>query len=169
MEKFIQAWEVASEPPDLSKFLVEQNSVVRRLTLIELIKVDLEYRQARKSPRRLEAYFDDFPELADDPPPDLIYEDYHIRANAGELVAAEEYLRRFPACASELARLLRMHAQDVSTQLVVPEASLALAEIGPGSQVDDFDLLTRLGKGAFASVFLARQNSMQRLVALKIS
>ena len=169
VEKFIQAWEVASEPPDLSKFLVEQNSVVRRLTLIELIKVDLEYRQARKSPRRLEAYFDDFPELADDPPPDLIYEDYHIRANAGELVAAEEYLRRFPACASELARLLRMHAQDVSTQLVVPEASLALAEIGPGSQVDDFDLLTRLGKGAFASVFLARQNSMQRLVALKIS
>ena len=36
-----------------------------------------------------------------------------------------------------------------------------------GDQIDDFDLLTRLGKGAFASVYLARQRSMQRLVALK--
>ncbi len=38
-----------------------------------------------------------------------------------------------------------------------------------GERLDDFDLLVLLGKGAFASVFLARQNSMQRLVALKIS
>ncbi len=39
----------------------------------------------------------------------------------------------------------------------------------PGQQIDDFDLLIRLGKGSFGSVFLARQRSMQRLVALKIS
>ena len=36
-------------------------------------------------------------------------------------------------------------------------------------QIDDFDILMRLGQGAFASVFLARQRSMQRLVALKVS
>ena len=35
--------------------------------------------------------------------------------------------------------------------------------------MDDFDLLTGLGAGAFARVFLARQVSMQRLVAVKIS
>ncbi len=38
-----------------------------------------------------------------------------------------------------------------------------------GNQVDDFQLLTSLGEGGFAQVFLARQISMQRLVALKIS
>ena len=38
-----------------------------------------------------------------------------------------------------------------------------------GETLDDFDLLTRLGRGAFATVFLARQQSMQRLVALKVS
>ena len=32
-----------------------------------------------------------------------------------------------------------------------------------------FSIEIRLGAGAFATVFLARQNSMQRLVALKIS
>src|SRR5271155_5065425 len=39
--------------------------------------------------------------------------------------------------------------------------------IAVGDQIDDFDLLAELGSGAFAKVFLARQRSMQRLVALK--
>ena len=41
--------------------------------------------------------------------------------------------------------------------------------INPGDSIDDFELLTELGKGSFATVFLARQTSMQRLVALKVS
>ncbi|MGV9610754.1 protein kinase domain-containing protein [Nocardia xishanensis] len=44
-----------------------------------------------------------------------------------------------------------------------------LDRIEVGQRVDDFDLLTGLGSGAFARVFLARQRSMQRLVAVKIS
>ena len=38
-----------------------------------------------------------------------------------------------------------------------------------GDSVDDFDLLLELGRGSFARVFLARQRSLERLVALKIS
>ena len=38
-----------------------------------------------------------------------------------------------------------------------------------GGAIDDFDLFALLGKGAFARVVLARQRSMQRLVALKVS
>ncbi|WP_410874449.1 serine/threonine-protein kinase [Nocardia sp. A7] len=38
-----------------------------------------------------------------------------------------------------------------------------------GARIGDFELLTELGSGAFARVFLARQRSMQRLVAVKIS
>ena len=39
----------------------------------------------------------------------------------------------------------------------------------PGAIVDDFLLVERLGQGAFADVWLARQASLQRMVALKIS
>lgn len=42
-------------------------------------------------------------------------------------------------------------------------------EVDAGQRLDDFDLLLPLGQGAFARVFLARQRSMQRLVALKVS
>ncbi|WP_406235640.1 protein kinase domain-containing protein [Nocardia sp. NBC_01009] len=45
----------------------------------------------------------------------------------------------------------------------------ALDRIEVGQRIDDFDLLTGLGTGAFARVFLARQRSLQRLVAVKIS
>ena len=41
--------------------------------------------------------------------------------------------------------------------------------IAPGDHLGDFYLMSTLGTGAFGSVFLARQESMQRMVALKIS
>lgn len=44
-----------------------------------------------------------------------------------------------------------------------------LDDLDSGQHVDDFDLLMALGRGAFARVFLARQRSMQRMVAVKIS
>ncbi|MEV6772659.1 serine/threonine-protein kinase [Nocardia sp. NPDC051030] len=50
-----------------------------------------------------------------------------------------------------------------------PETSELLDRIEIGQRIDDFDLLTSLGSGAFARVFLARQRSLQRLVAVKIS
>ncbi|WP_194816974.1 serine/threonine-protein kinase [Nocardia sp. XZ_19_385] len=50
-----------------------------------------------------------------------------------------------------------------------PDAVDPLDRIEIGQQIDDFDLLTGLGSGAFARVFLARQRSLQRLVAVKIS
>ena len=38
-----------------------------------------------------------------------------------------------------------------------------------GDHIGDFYLMSALGTGAFGTVFLARQESMQRLVALKVS
>src|SRR5262245_10509551 len=39
----------------------------------------------------------------------------------------------------------------------------------PGAKVDDFEIVRMLGRGAFGHVYLARQMSLDRLVALKIS
>lgn len=48
-------------------------------------------------------------------------------------------------------------------------SSADFTHIEVGQRLDDFDLLVELGRGAFARVFLARQLSLQRLVAVKIS
>ncbi|MFD4461111.1 serine/threonine-protein kinase [Nocardia sp. NPDC058480] len=55
------------------------------------------------------------------------------------------------------------------TDAAHPEDRRGLDRIEVGLRIGDFELLTELGAGAFARVFLARQRSMQRLVAVKIS
>lgn len=61
----------------------------------------------------------------------------------------------------------RTGTYEASFAVVSP--STRLTQIQVGQQLDDFDLMLELGSGAFARVFLARQRSMQRLVAVKIS
>lgn len=169
VEAFINAWEHAGEPPSPREFLPADPPPVRRMTLVELIKVDLEYRWIhRQTPRTIEEYFAEYPELAEDFPADLVYEEYHIRYRAGDRVSPEEFLKRFPQRAAELQKLFGLGPAAQSTALCGGRRE-QLQAIQPGETLDEFDLLLLLGQGAFAKVFLARQKSMQRLVALKVS
>ena len=169
IERFVEAWEnEAADPPTVAQFLDGTEPASRRLTAIELIKVDLEYRWLRrKQPLRLEDYLAEFSFLADDTPVDLIYEECHVRRKAGETFDPDEPCRRFPAQADALRRLLGAGPALQTTMVKKPEPTKS-ARLEPGERIDDFELLTRLGEGAFGAVFLARQASMQRIVALKV-
>ena len=116
-------------------------------------------------------------------PLELIHEELQVRMQAGRRVTEEEIHERFPRqarrCATWWAAWRRGHADE--TYFVETVAGRQAANrrdaawrtrqwrIRAGQQIDDFQLLTKLGEGAFAQVFLARQVSMERLVALKIS
>ncbi|MFQ5733110.1 MAG: serine/threonine protein kinase, partial [Planctomycetaceae bacterium] len=169
LTRFLEAWE-ADPPPEMREFLPETGAV-RRLTLTELIKVDLEYRwRIHKLPKRLDEYCREFPELlAGGIPPDLVYEEFHILKQAGEKVDARDYITAFPDQDTEIACLLGLDRDYASTALFKDAGKAELSNIEPGQRLDDFELLARLGTGAFAHVYLARQVSMQRLVAVKIS
>ena len=170
LERFVAAWEASVEPPLLAAHLPEAESA-RRPVLIELIKVDLEYRwQERNVPKRLAEYLAEFPELiAAGIPTDLVYEECHIRRQCGFTAHPAEYVEQFPDQADELRRLLDLDPPSESLVGQGDQGRTRFDDVQAGQQVDDFDLLLELGSGAFAVVFLARQQSMQRLVALKIS
>jgi eukaryotic-like serine/threonine-protein kinase len=170
IDSLIGAWQSGPRPPALERFLPEKSVAVRRLVLAELIKVDLEYRwQQHSFPKTIEEYVADFPELAADGnlPCDLIYEEYLIRRHLPDAPEPAAYFRRFPRESKSLRRMFDLK------QTCSPTTTLAVGARRPpldvGQQIDDFDVLLRLGEGAFASVYLARQRSMQRLVALKVS
>src|SRR6476660_4753577 len=167
LEQFIATWEAGSEPT-LTEFLPPEPQAQRRMVLVELVKVDLEQRTTRGRKRPLEWYAADFPELLEngEPPCDLIYEEYHMRRTAGETVTPRDYYQRSPRSADALRRLMGTEDCSASTQL---GAARRIEGFAAGQKLDDFDLIAELGKGAFGSVFLARQISMQRLVALKLS
>ena len=165
LEAFAGAWDNSSEPPVAAHFLPVGPSEVRRMVLIEIVKFDIDCRLRRAIPWRIEDYVQAYPELdtGGGPPCALLYEDFQLRQQAGYLADSTDYFLRFPRRASELARLLGVSSP---TSAFVTQD---LSEFVPGTRLDEFDLLALLGEGQFAKVFLARQTSMQRLVALKVS
>ena len=99
VDSLIAIWEAGGEPPQLSDYLPASPRHVRHMALVELIKVDLEYRwQQRSLPKLLEAYAAEFPELTDAGgiPCDLIYEEYQIRRQTSNPPQPSEYYKRFP-------------------------------------------------------------------------
>ncbi len=169
VERFADAWRTAETPPDLAAYLPD-SPAIRRVSLIELIKVDLANRWSRgAAPKRLAQYVEELPELRTWPlPPDLIYEEFHVRKHAGGSVEVTEYTAAYPEQADQLSELLATDDYH-STLMTVAAEPADLDALAAGQKIDDFDLMTGLGRGAFARVFLARQRSMQRLVAVKIS
>ena len=168
LARFEAAWQ-SGRPPSLTEFLPAA-SATHAANLVELIRIDFSYRWHRSEhSKRLAAYVAEFPALADSLPAELIYEEIKRRRDRGEPIQTEDYFRQFPRQSTELRRLLESVSASTAT-VAEPASNLPRPdEIAPGGRIDDFDLLTLLGKGAFARVFLARQRSMQRLVALKIS
>lgn len=171
VDRYIEAWETVDQPPaDLTAFLPAEPAGLRQLVLVELIKVDLEYRYSKNiSPLRIEDYLQLYPELGepDGITCDLIYEEFHVRQVGEPNLSADDYYHRFPEQREALQRLLGKETILGSTQLYGPKTEIR--PLHPGEQIDDFDLLLRLGAGSFGTVFLARQQSMQRLVALKVT
>ncbi len=168
VDSLIAGWESPNRPPALGSFLPAEPAELRRLILTELIKVDLEYRwQQHHLPKTIEEYLTEFPELAvgGSISPDLIYEEYHVRRQTSDPPDPREYLRRFPQQAEQLRRMLDLQGGATTTTAVGSKRR----PVDIGERIDDFDVLLTLGKGAFASVYLARQRSMQRIVALKVS
>lgn len=169
-DALIAAWQGDDLPPDLNQFLPAEPASLRQLALKELIKIDLEYRwQHHELPKQVEEYLEEFPDLAEDGevPCELIYEEFHLRRQCENPPSLEDYYSRFPNQSKRLKRMMSMDPNRTTSTTLLTGAREV--ELDVGQQIDDFDLLVRLGKGSFGSVFLARQRSMQRLVALKIS
>jgi serine/threonine protein kinase len=166
LDGFARKWEAEGSPPRLAEYIPNEPPAVRRIVLIELIKVDLDYRWAGGQLKRVEDYAAEFPELVGPAgvPCDLIVAEYEARRKHQTAPAVEDFAARFPAQAETVARLL-----GAPTTVRVVKKVGNPAEVLPGQQLDDFDLLALVGEGAFARVFLARQRSMQRLVAVKVS
>lgn len=170
MERFVFQWESRQTPPDLKDYVSAADPQFRFL-LTELIKIDLEFRwQQFNFPRRILEYLDDFPILKEpEVPVDLLYEEYHLRRQNGFEVDPEEYISFIPTANPQVRQLFDLDHAYSTTKMFNHSPHQTFQQFQPGDTVDDFELLTLLGKGAFAKVYQARQNSMQRIVALKVS
>jgi serine/threonine protein kinase len=169
LQAFSSAWEQSPTVPSIAEFLQPCAPFLRSRLAKELIKIDLEQRWQRGLRRLIEDYRDDVPGLDHDIDGALIFEEYHARKQADDAVRPEEYFQRFPERTTELAQLFGVDLGATVIGVDERAPSESAMPLQPGDRIDDFELLIRLGQGAFATVFLARQQSMQRLVAVKVS
>ena len=166
-DRFDADWRERETPPPLAEYLPAEPAELRRITLVELIKIDLEYRWKQLGqPKRIEEYVAEFNELREELPTDLVFEEYQVRRRTGEDPKPAEYLERFPQHEEAIRKLLNVKDPQATTRFFNNEKP---KKAQPGERIDDFELLVPLGEGAFAQVFLARQISMQRLLAVKLS
>ncbi|QDT31815.1 serine/threonine-protein kinase [Thalassoglobus polymorphus] len=172
LDRFLAAWDQVDEhgPPEISEFL-PSCSKLRMEFLVELIKVDMELRwQEYALPKSLDEYCEEFQELQSVALPiDLIFEEYVCRLSVDEAVCISDYFERYPNQADGLRQFASQSPDINATVISSFDQSSAVFDLQAGEVIDDFDLIMLLGQGAFAKVFLARQISMQRLVAVKVS
>lgn len=155
-----------SDANHLRPLLSPVDANLRRFVLLELIKLDMALHAETNHIPQLESYLDCFDDLLgrESIPVDLVLEEIQLRKELGHQPSCEEYQQRFPQFDSLIAHLLRdSEVTSARGQHRKPP------QLQVGSTIDDFAIVQLLGEGAFAHVFLARQLSMQRLVALKVS
>ena len=155
-----------TDPQQLVDLLPACSPPAQRLILSELVKFDMAQAADAGFLRKLDFYSDVLKPLytAGQIPFDLVLEEIQIRRSCGESPNLEDFRDRFPHLQGIIAEFLGRQVPRPSTNSLGK-----LPVFPPEFTIDDFQIVRTLGQGAFASVYLARQLSIQRLVALKVS
>lgn len=150
----------------LLQLLPQASAETQRFILSELIKLDMNAAADAGQLRLLDFYLPNCAHLLGDLeiPLDLVLEELQVRRDYGQSPQLVEYQQRFPRWAMALADFQWDKIDSRRTN----ELS-GLPELETNQYIDDFRILHTLGSGAFARVYLAVQESMNRLVALKVS
>ena len=137
--------------------------------LVELVKADLRRRfEAGQRPTAAE-YLERFPELAGEHNPalSLVYEEFCLCEECDGAADVDSFCERYPDWKSSLASQLHCHrmiSQAAGVNNALPKFPKA------GEEFEEFQLLSRLGKGGTSRVFLARDISLGgKHVALKVT
>ncbi|WP_067531524.1 protein kinase domain-containing protein [Nocardia crassostreae] len=151
------------DPPLLDRY-VPDGVDARLAVLTDLVRVDMRQRWRRAGmEKRITEYRTEFPEVAASPDfVDLVCEEYLVRSRY-RAIDVDTFAVEYPEVAGEIrARFAESGGARPAPPPSLPEG------IGIGRRLDDFDLLTDLGGSAHRRMFLARQRSMQRLVAVRV-
>ncbi len=192
MAAFEDAWQFKSRP-SITDFLANDGGN-RLAILVELVHTDLEYQLKSNEPIRVEKYFSAFPELESnrDVALELVLAELELRRREYPDFPLDEYRRRFPQFADEIAKHLsdpstRLNADrpaqfvgndigsaKTSTQPSVAPVDLTRNETGlaipapPFGSPAGYVLLDEIGRGGMGVVHRARDVAIGREIAIKI-
>ena len=166
LSEFEAAW-IAGNPLSIANCLVNVSEEYRAQTLIELVLIDIEFAWKNRSesgptPRLLESYVEEFPELAQEKIlQQLLEEEYRVRTKHGDKVSYEQFERRFSTIVEAVDFTEIAAENDVENGFQWSLQS--------GTVIDKFTLSKEIGQGGMGRVFVAHQSDpVKRQVALKV-
>jgi serine/threonine-protein kinase len=178
-DQFALLWEADGPPPDAFAFLKARPDLTAR-ECADILLIDLHRRWRTGTGLPVEAYFREFPAVADDPELklDLVFSELHIAAELrGAPADIAGCLSRFPELGDELKRQLEVAdwlehragqalagAEPPTHKPIDPDTSVSPS----GSATESLEFLERIGEGAMGVVYRGRQPALNRIVALKM-
>ncbi len=180
-DRFDDAWRYGEEA-QLEDYLAGWERLQQDYLVRELLRIELEYRSRRGERPELETFERRLPEFVEtvrstfweiarttlparEPASPTVRPAARDREDSAVVTSSD---RNPPPVAAGDGSDVRLASAAVTSGATVPVGH-ASVPVDLQGEIDDFELLDQLGKGAFATVFLARQRSLQRIVALKVS